>query len=101
MLCVCIEWVNAEHKFRVWVTISGHMSSHFTFTKFVYVWLTGPDCFLNEGQFKAGLLKVKTKRWISKVHDPAAPPEEVSLTLYIFYDYLRIAFAFPQKRGME
>ncbi len=32
------------------------------------------------------------------VHDPAAPPEEVSLTLYIFYDYLRIAFALPQKR---
>ncbi len=56
-MCVHLDGLNAEHKFRVWVTISGHMSSHFTFTKFVYVWLTGPDCFLNEGQFKAGFVK--------------------------------------------
>ncbi len=58
-----------------------------------------PDCFLNEGQFKAGF-KFKLKDGsISIVHDPAAPPEEVSLTLYMFYDYLQIAFALPQKRG--
>ncbi len=60
-----------------------------------------PDCFLNEGQFKPGFVKkFKLKdESVPIVHDPAAPPEEVSLTLYIFYDYLRIAFAFPQKRG--
>ncbi len=60
-----------------------------------------PDCFLNEGQFKAGFVKkLKLKDGSVPIfHDPAAPPEEVSLTLYIFYDYLRIAFALPQKRG--
>ncbi len=34
------------------------------------------------------------------VHDPAAPPEEVSLTLFICYEYLQIAFALSQKRGV-
>ncbi len=63
-----------------------------------------PDCFLNEGQIKAGFVeKLKLKDGsIPIVHDPAAPPEEASLTLIshnIFYDYLRIAFALPQKRG--
>ncbi len=86
-----------------WVTISGHMSLHFTFTKFVYVCANHftPGCFLNEGQFKAGFVK-KLKLndgSVTIVHDPAAPPEEVSLTFFIFYDYLRIAFALPQKRG--
>ncbi len=62
-----------------------------------------PDCFLNEGQFKAGFVKkLKLKDGsVTIVHDPAAPPE-VSLTLIshnIFYDYLRITFALPQKRG--
>ncbi len=63
-----------------------------------------PDCFLNEGQFKAGFVKkLKLKDGsVTIVHDPAAPPEEVSLTLIshnIFYDYLWIAFALPQKKG--
>ncbi len=44
-VCVCVsvceqlDGLNAEHKFRVWVTISGHTSLHFTVTKFVHVWL--------------------------------------------------------------
>ncbi len=38
-VCVHLDALYAEHKFRVLVTISGHMSLHFTFTKFVYVWL--------------------------------------------------------------
>ncbi len=29
-VCVCtLDGLNAEHKFRVWVTILGHMSRHF------------------------------------------------------------------------
>ncbi len=60
-----------------------------------------PDCFLNEGQFNAGFVKkFKLKDGaVPIVHDPAAPPEEVSLTRYIFNGYLRIAFTPPQKRG--
>ncbi len=60
-------------------------------------------CFLNEGQFKAGFVKkLKLKDGsVPIVHDPAAPPEVVSLTLYMFfYDYLRITFALPRKRGV-
>ncbi len=39
--------------------------------------------FLNEGQFKAGFVKkLKLKDGSTIVHDPAAPPEEVSLTFY-------------------
>ncbi len=54
---------------------------HFTFTKFVYVWLR-KSYFLNEGQFKTGFVKkLKLKdEAVPIVHDPAAPPEEVSLT---------------------
>ncbi len=45
-----------------------------------------PDCFLNEGQFKAGFVKkLKLKDGsVPIVCDPAAPSEVVSLTLYIF-----------------
>ncbi len=44
-------------------------------------------CFLNEGQFKAGFVeKLKLKDGsVPIVHDPAAPPEVVSLTLYIYF----------------
>ncbi len=44
------------------------------------------------------MLKFKDEL-VTIVHDPAAPPEEVSLTLFIIYDYLQIVFALPQKRG--
>ncbi len=65
--------------------------------KFIYIFANNftPNWFLNEGQFKAGFVK-KFKledRSVPIVRDPAAPPEGVSLTLYIFYDYLQIAFA--------
>ncbi len=30
-VCVHFGWVNAEHKFQVWVTILGRMSRHFHF----------------------------------------------------------------------
>ncbi len=58
-MCVHLDGLNAEHKFRVWVTTLGHMS-HFTF---INSFMPGcanhftPDCFLNEGQFKAGFVK--------------------------------------------
>ncbi len=50
--------------------------------KVVYVFFH----FLNEGPFKASFVKkFKLKDGSATiVHDPAAPPEEVSLTLYIF-----------------
>ncbi len=71
-------------------TNSEYGSLHFTLTKFVYVWLRNiftSDCFPNEGQFKAGFVKMlKLKdRPVPIVNDPATPPEEVSLTLYSIY----------------
>ncbi len=48
-----------------------------------HTWLH-KSCFLNEGQFKTGFVKkLKLKDGaLPIVHDPAAPPEEVSLTFY-------------------
>ncbi len=50
-------------------------------------YLATSDCFLNEGQFKGSFVKkFKLKDGsATTVHDPAAPPEEVSLSLYIFF----------------
>ncbi len=78
---------------------------HFTFTKFVYVWLHKSfySRLLSEwGTIQAGFVKkLKLKDGsVTIVHDPAAPPEKVIVTLSIFYDYLRIAFALPRKRGV-
>ncbi len=37
LLCVCtLDGLNAEHEFRVWVTILGHTSLHFIITS--YIW---------------------------------------------------------------
>ncbi len=36
-VCVHFGWVNADHKFREWVTILGHMSRHsLTFTHLIF-----------------------------------------------------------------
>ncbi len=84
-VCEHLDGLNAEHKFRVWVTILGHTSLHFHKICLCLA-VFKPDCFLNEGQFKAGFVKkLKLKDGsVPIVHDPAAPPEEVSLTLFIF-----------------
>ncbi len=60
-----------------------------------------PDCFLNEGQFKAGFVKkLKLKDGsVTIVHDPAAPPED---SLFIFYDYMhRIHIYRREGRGEQ
>ncbi len=71
-----------------------HIWPHVTSLSLIHLCLAAqiiftPDCFLNEGQFKAGFVeKFKLKdRSVPIVHDPAAPPEVISLTL-ILYDYL-------------
>ncbi len=61
LLCVPFRWV----KCRAQILSMGH-----------HTWPLTPDCFLNEGQFKASFVK--------KLNDTAAPPEEVILPLLIF-----------------
>jgi len=39
LLCVHLGWVNALHKFRVWVTILGRMSRHFTSLCKWFIWI--------------------------------------------------------------
>ncbi len=39
-VCVHLDGLNAEHKFRVWVTILGHTPRHFTFTLFKTIFQT-------------------------------------------------------------
>ncbi len=59
-VCVHLDGLNAEHKFRVWVTYLA--TCHFTSLS-LNSFMPGsanhftPDCFLNEGQFKAGFVK--------------------------------------------
>ncbi len=52
LLCVPFRWV----KCRAQILSMGH-----------HTWPLTPDCFLNEGQFKASFVK--------KLNDTAAPPE--------------------------
>ncbi len=109
--CVCaLGWV----KCRAQIPSMGHhiwphvTSLHFTFTKFVYVWLRKSfySRLLSEwGQIKAGFFwKVKTQGWISthcswsSCTSRRRSKSHTYFTQY-FYDYLRIAFALPQKRG--
>ncbi len=87
--CLCaLRWV----KCRAQILSMGHHTWPHVTSLSLNSFMSGcsnnltPDCFLNEGQFKAGFVKkLKTQRWIiNHVHDPAAPPKEVSLTHYIF-----------------
>ncbi len=60
-----------------------------------------PECFLKEGKFKAGFVK-KLKledRSVPIVHDPAAPPEEVSLTIYMFMIICESPLFFHRSNG--
>ncbi len=53
-VCVCtLDGLNAEHQFRVWVTILGRMSRHFhiTFTKGVVKNLSCPVNFCQKNPF--------------------------------------------------
>ncbi len=45
LLCVCVhlDGLNAEHKFRVWVIILGHKSLHFTSVVHVMPAMPRPD----------------------------------------------------------
>ncbi len=57
-----------------------------------HTWPLTPDCFLNEGQFKASFVK--------KLNDPAAPPEvSKSTTLYFCMIICKSPLLFLRREG--
>ncbi len=59
-VCVHFGWVNAEHEFRVWVTILGCMSRHIHFYQYANnkIEMIG-SCFQNAGHICAWLFRFR------------------------------------------
>ncbi len=91
--CVCaLGWV----KSRAQIPSMGHHTwPHVTSLHLC------KSCFLNEGIFKTGFVKkLKPKDGsVPIVHDPAAPPEEVSLTFHFLWLFANRVCSSTEARG--